>query len=161
MGSPESEGSYSERPQHEVTLSAFRMLRHEVTAARAGCPHPYCRRDGSAGDVNDVAWIDRNSPGMAHPVMQLEPNPWGLFDMLGNVLEWTADPNAEYPATSEVDPWASSGGWRVFRGGSVRKNDADWVRVARRSWNIPDFMSMVLGFRVVLPGRPELLILDH
>jgi hypothetical protein len=143
MGSPEGEGDDDERPRHEVTVSAFRMLRHEVTnaeyrrlvpdhqgeddlpaaylrwyeavtyaawlggrlpteaeweyAARAGCPYAYCMRNGQEATMDDVAWTLRNSRnreagGLApSPMMSLEPNPWGLYDMLVNLWEWTAD----------------------------------------------------------------------
>lgn len=39
--------------------------------------------------LEDIAWYCNNSGGELHPVKQKLPNPWGLYDMLGNVYEWT------------------------------------------------------------------------
>jgi formylglycine-generating enzyme required for sulfatase activity len=55
----------------------------------------YAARAGSTGarygDLDRVAWYDGNSGRKPHAVKQKEPNAWGLYDMLGNVWEWTAD----------------------------------------------------------------------
>ena len=215
MGSPEGEGRANERPQHRVTVSAFRLQRHETTnaeyrpllralstfetslvpahgsddlpaaasswyeaytyaawlggrlpteaeweyAARAGCPYPYCRRDGSEAIADEVAWSVANSVDpvtgatILRPVMQLEPNRWGLFDMLGNRWEWTADWHGEYPATARDDPWGppnDRGGWRTYRGGSYRYSEFR-SRPAYRSRGAPGDPLAYQGLRVVIP----------
>ena len=210
MGSPEGEGGDNEHPQHRVSVSAFRVQRHEVTnaqlrrlwsehsgeddlpagfvtwyeayayaawlggrlpteaeweyAARAGCSYAYCRRDGSAATLDDVArtlrisWDPETGATSTSPVMSYEPNPWGIYDMLGNQLEWTADWYAGYPAGAEArdDPWgpAVSDGRRVLRGGCYLFV-SDFARVANRYWGTPGEVFENRGFRVVLPPSRE------
>ena len=127
-------------------------------AARAGCPFAYCARDGRETTVDAVAWTVRNSfdasfDDLTHqPVMRLEPNPWGFYDMLGNLWEWTADGYAEYSGQPERDPWslASGDGQRTDRGGYFA-GGAEWVRVAARAPGAPGDEDWIQGFRVVLP----------
>ncbi len=202
---PGDAGSDRERPQHEVAVSAFRMLRHEVTnaeyrrlvpghdpsagadlpardvnwyrayvyaawlggrlpteaewevAARAGCPYAYCTRGGAETTVQAVAWTQESAREAGvepepRPVMLLEPNPWGFYDMLGNLWEWTADWSGPYPPGPRSDPWgppASSGGTRVVRGGAFHFW-ADRARVAHRTWAKPGTLIVKRGVRPVL-----------
>jgi len=80
-----------------------------------------------------------------------DANPWGFFDMIGNVFEWTADwDDTTYPTGNLVmiDPAGpASGSHRVLRGGSWHPDGTD-LRTAQRRSNIPSFRYSYLGFRV-------------
>lgn len=78
-------------------------------------------------DFGDAAWTSANSGGTPHPVAQKAQNPFGLFDMHGNLAEWCADaygPLGEYvPFDPLVEP-SSNSAPRVVRGGSFRDAEA-------------------------------------
>jgi formylglycine-generating enzyme required for sulfatase activity len=109
-------------------------------AARAGTTGP------RYGDVNAVAWYDQNSGSTLHPVRQKQPNAWGLYDMLGNVWEWSHDWYTENPGGA-TDPWGpGAGSYRVVRGGSWLC-DAGYVRAASRFRFTSGTRYNDLGFR--------------
>jgi formylglycine-generating enzyme required for sulfatase activity len=99
-------------------------------------------------DVNAIAWYDENSNHETHDVGQKQPNAWGLYDMLGNVLEWCQDGWHEYTGTAAVDPIGSAepGVRRVFRGGGWDLS-ARFVRSAFRIAVEPAGRDDALGFR--------------
>jgi formylglycine-generating enzyme required for sulfatase activity len=77
-------------------------------------------------------------------------NPWGLYDMAGNLLEWCQDYDGQYPAGSVIDPQGPSTGSRhVLRGGSWEVG-ASTCRSASRSGLTPLSVRSFAGFRVVL-----------
>ncbi len=89
------------------------------------------------------------------------PNPWGLYDVLGNVWEWCSDWHeyGYYNHAPAVDPpGAQEGSDRVVRGGSWYSN-AGFVRAAYRYWSHPGYKNSYLGFRFArgqgrgAPGR--------
>jgi formylglycine-generating enzyme required for sulfatase activity len=83
------------------------------------------------------------------PVGSYPANPWGVFDMHGNVLEWCLDSFSIYPAGAVTDPFVAGGFGRILRGGSYG-HFSQFCRSAYRRWIGPDFKSVNIGFRVVL-----------
>jgi formylglycine-generating enzyme required for sulfatase activity len=112
-------------------------------ACRAGTTTPY-----SSGDSVD-AWYSENSGRRTNPVGEKPPNPWGLCDMHGNVLEWCWDWLGDYSAAVQTDPQGpDSGTSRVYRGGAW-SFDLHQLRSAFRFGNLPSLRSFIVGFRVV------------
>ena len=103
----------------------------------------YACRAGSAkadaGPLEDYAWFAKNSalPGFAagtyHTIGTKKPNAWGLYDMLGNVMEWTLDQYAPYTAAPTDNPWVKSTAPypHAVRGGSWH-DDETGVRCTAR-----------------------------
>src|SRR5262249_38027127 len=107
-------------------------------AARAGAATAYCFGDESS-QLREYAWYAKNSGGRTHPVVQLKPNAWGLYDVHGNVWEWVQDwYDAAYYWKSPVeDPKGpQEGQFKVVRGGSWF-NEPWNVRVSSRNRVVP------------------------
>lgn len=101
-------------------------------AYRAGTTTDWYNGDDES-KVGDIAWFAANSGGKTHPVGQKQPNAWGLYDMAGNVWEWTTAPFKSY---------------RVFRGGSWDYG-ASCTRAAFRYGSHSADRDNDIGFRVV------------
>ncbi len=89
-------------------------------ACRAGTGTPYFFGD-SADQLPNYAWCHKNSDHTTHPVGQLQPNAWGIYDTLGNVWEWCQDvyDRDYYQYSPAIDPQGPPSGSRnVLRGGS-------------------------------------------
>lgn len=116
-------------------------------AVRAGTTTAFSFGD-DLWDTNAFAWYIGNSEDQTHPVGAFKPNPWGLYDMHGNVSEWVEDWHADYPAGSVVDPKGpQSGSHRVIRSGSWA-NRASTLRSARRRGLRLDEYGELVGFRL-------------
>jgi formylglycine-generating enzyme required for sulfatase activity len=116
---------------------------------RAGNPAHY-HFGNDPTELIEYAWTGHNSDGESHPVGQKRANPWGLYDMHGNVFEWCADWYDEkyYTASPVDDPTGPAQGVdRVVRGGNWHY-PAAICRSARRSGIQPGHRDLNLGFRV-------------
>lgn len=140
-------------------------------ACRANSTTAYPFGNDSA-DLRKYAWYSSNSDGHYHKVGELQPNTWGLYDMLGNVGEWTLDQYDEnfYSTLSDTSatpvklPTLKS---RTVRGGTYRddaknvrsavrlKSDPVWNRrdpqIPKSKWWNAD--APFIGFRIIRPFK--------
>lgn len=120
-------------------------------ACRAGSQSAYSFGD-DVDKVDAYAWhrLDPNSRATTHEVARKLPNPWGLYDMHGNVWEWCEDYWLDhYEGTAVLNPTGPARGRdRVLRGGSWNDN-AMLVRSACRYHYAPSFLDNRIGFRCV------------
>jgi formylglycine-generating enzyme required for sulfatase activity len=102
--------------------------------------------------IGNIAWSATNANNQTHPVGQLQPNGFGLYDMSGNVAEWCADFNDGnyYSRSPSVDPPGGNSGLldrRVLRGGPST-NIAYLLRSSFRDGLTPGSRYIINGFRV-------------
>ena len=113
----------------------------------------YAARAGTTGDrygnFDAIAWYDDNSGGRTHPVGQKVPNAWGLHDMLGNVDEWVADWDDDYPGGSVTDPRGPVSGLLRMHRGSAWAGNAYSIRASFRMIAGPGWSFDSLGFRLL------------
>jgi formylglycine-generating enzyme required for sulfatase activity len=113
----------------------------------------YAARAGTTGSLygslDDIAWYSENSGGGTHEAGRKQPNDFGLYDMLGNVKQWTADRYGEayYQASPRRDPTGPpSGQGRVLRGGAWDL-DPRYIHVWYRGGFKPGVRFYNLGLR--------------
>ena len=120
-------------------------------ACRAGTNTRFYYGDDDS-QLADYGWYESNSGDQTHPVGQKKPNAFGLYDMHGNVWEWSGDCYDEnyYKKCPTADPQGPNGGQhRVLRGGSWFLY-LEFCRSASRSGFMPGDLHSDIGFRVVI-----------
>ena len=139
-------------------------------ACRAGTTTPYFF--GSDEKLlQEYAWFEKNSGNVYHKTGEKKPNPWGLHDILGNVLEWTLDhylPDAynQRNDNSPIPQYKKNTYPKVLRGGSFDQ-PASELRSASRHHSSPEWNrrdpqipksrwwlteGKTIGFRIVRPA---------
>lgn len=88
------------------------------------------------GNLSEISWYDGNSNDMTHNVAQKQSNPYGLYDMLGNVWEWVEDRSASDPKR------------RIMKGGSFYNISRD-LRVPNRETPLDTMQHRNVGFRCI------------
>lgn len=119
--------------------------------ARAGTTTRHYFGDDSS-QLGNHAWFGEGfAEGGHHPVSQKTQNPWGLYDIHGNVWEWVEDwfDSAYYAQSPATDPQGpDNGSQRVVRGGSWHSTGDGWRSASRRDYD-PDYRGISIGFRLV------------
>ena len=165
--------AYSATGEVDLTRNGYRLLtaaeNEFVTRARTATLLAY----GNAFNSNGLlySWSDGaknrdsaagNSHGETHDVGTLRPNPYGVYDMTGNLWMWCNDrydsaSSNNYPATLQVDPTGpATGGERIAKGGAFW-NDGGHHEMSANHWQWkPGSKSEEIGFRIcrtVLPAE--------
>lgn len=122
---PATDVSYTDAVEFCVRLSGSGKLKYRLpteaeweNACKAGTDTPFSFGDEESQLV-DYAWYKSNSGREMHPVATKKPNPWGLFDVHGLVLEWCYDDWSYRHSNQQIDPVVSNGDiHKVVKGGS-------------------------------------------
>jgi formylglycine-generating enzyme len=112
-------------------------------AARSGGRKEKFAGVTSEEDVKEYAWYEANADGMTHPVGQKKPNGLGLYDMSGNVWEWTSDeavPISSYVSKNTMERVVQGGGWDC-KLKDIRASNGDNIGEVYRD--------QAIGFRLV------------
>ena len=140
----------------DPTRRGFRLpteVEWEV-AARAGARTTYAH-GGDMGLLGRFAWTTETSGRRAHPPKELRPSLRGLFDIHGNVFEWTHSWHGAFGGALEIDPQGPPvGSARVTRGGSWIL-EAALCRTAFRYALTPTIRSSSIGFRLAMTPTTE------
>jgi len=132
------------------SAKGYRMLTEAEWefAARGGNVSQGYTYSGS-NSLDDVAWYSSNSgSATTHPVGTKSPNEIGIYDMSGNVIEWTWDWYSSYNTSAQTNPTGSSTGFlKVYRGGYYYSSELD-CRVFKRRYNDPYDSDGAVGVRI-------------
>ena len=135
----------------DTTAKGYRLpteAEWEYAAKGGNQTHNYTY--SGSNDSNVVAWNYYNSGNTTHTVGAKASNELGLYDMSGNVWEWCWDWYGAYSSTAQTNPTgASSGSYRLLRGGSWGDGSNSCRVSYRGSRGYPDGVNYVIGFRVV------------
>ena len=133
-----------------------------MDVCRAGTATAYFFGDNPS-KLGDYAWFDKNAGGHPRPVGQKMPNPWGLYDVCGDLWEWCndfykVDYYQESPTSDPTGP--SEGETKVVRGGAWRFS-AESCRSGYRYNENPGYADVcfgydIYGFRCVRKPPPGL-----
>ena len=118
-------------------------------ACRAGSTTDYSF-GSSSSSLGEYAWNGQNSGNETHPVGQKKPNPWGLYDMYGNVWEFCQDWKGDYPRGALMDPTGPERGSRRVRRGGSWLGPSFSYRSAIRGSASPQIPDDRTGFRLLL-----------
>ena len=119
-------------------------------AARAGTTTSWSFGEDPAV-AGDFAWYLGNSGGKVHAVGTKQANPWGLYDLHGNVREWVWDAYDSYKSDKVVNSVGTS---RALRGGSFG-GAPRVLRSAFRNRVTPVYQSGNFGFRCARGAGPQ------
>ena len=127
-------------------------------ACRAGTKTRFSFGDDK-DKLGDYAWFRANSNNTTHPVGEKQPNPWGIYDMHGNVWEWCADKYHASYATKPDNikengsiPWTDN---NITNASSIIRRGGSWCRdplvcsSAYRGRSVAEICNHDIGFRVV------------
>ncbi|MCY3023166.1 MAG: SUMF1/EgtB/PvdO family nonheme iron enzyme [Planctomycetota bacterium] len=124
-------------------------------ACRAGSKGEYCF-GSDPRFIGDHAWYGENASKRTHPVAQKKSNPWGLYDMYGNVAEWCNDVYDKdcYKTSPAENPRGPADGSKYVLRGGAWSSSAESLRSSARAWGAPGFQDAcfsqdAIGFRCV------------
>ena len=150
------DGEY--QPSWDLAANGYRLLTEAEWeySCRAGTQTRYSFGDDEH-DLGRHAWYADNADRKPHPVAGKDPNPWRLYDMHGNSLEWVQDCWQEdyRGAPGDGSAWESGDCQnRVLRGGAF-DGSAGGLRSAVRDWSNPMFRFDNVGFRCARGPRRQ------